>query len=228
MLGQRPQSSEGPWELSVFEEQQGFHARPIVDVGSHYQLLKSYQQGMKDHYHVGTCRQEHKVCIVYWIRLRIGSQCNWSHRSSVMGSNFSILKTTEHWLVYKFIEMHRLYQCAITPHVTYCASARQRMYLRGNGFLHSHYFWWRLSLLHLIVTSIFLRADSLDSVHVQALVHHYAERSEGHCHPDRWIDIHGSSIQYRHHYHSKYSKIHRSKECCSGSSSILECQWQGM
>ena len=36
VLDQRLQSSIDPCELSVFEKQQDFHARPIVDAGSHY------------------------------------------------------------------------------------------------------------------------------------------------------------------------------------------------
>jgi len=60
VLGQRLQSFVGPCEL--FEEQQDFHVRPIVDAGSHHRLVKSYKQGMKEHHHVGTCKQEHQVC----------------------------------------------------------------------------------------------------------------------------------------------------------------------
>ena len=59
---QRVQSSVGPCELSVFEEQQDFHAWPIVDAGSHYRQVKSCQQCMKEQHHVGTCRREHQVC----------------------------------------------------------------------------------------------------------------------------------------------------------------------
>ena len=63
MLSKILQSSVGPCELSVFQEQQDFHAWPIVDAGSHYRLqVKSYPQGMKEQHHVGTCRQEHQVC----------------------------------------------------------------------------------------------------------------------------------------------------------------------
>src|SRR6218665_607419 len=42
MLGQRQQSFVDPWELSVLEERQDFHVRPIVDVGSLYRLVRSY------------------------------------------------------------------------------------------------------------------------------------------------------------------------------------------
>src|SRR6218665_3578366 len=38
MVGQRQQSSVDQCELSVLKEQQDFHARPIVDVGSLYRL----------------------------------------------------------------------------------------------------------------------------------------------------------------------------------------------
>jgi len=62
VMGQRLQSSETQCELSVFEELQDFHAQPIVDSGNHYRLVKSYRQGMKEHHHVGTCRQGHQVC----------------------------------------------------------------------------------------------------------------------------------------------------------------------
>jgi len=34
-----------PMRTVVFEEQQDFQARPIVDAGSHYQLVRSYPQG---------------------------------------------------------------------------------------------------------------------------------------------------------------------------------------
>ena len=61
MLGQRRQSSVDPCELSVLEEQQDFHARPIVDVWILYRLVRSYQQGMKKHHHLDTCRQENQV-----------------------------------------------------------------------------------------------------------------------------------------------------------------------
>jgi len=50
MLGQRQQSSVEPCELSVLEEQQDFHAQAIVDVGSLYRLVRSYQQGMKENH----------------------------------------------------------------------------------------------------------------------------------------------------------------------------------
>src|SRR6218665_2626303 len=43
VLGQRQQNSVDPYELSVFEEQQGLHAQPIVDAGIHYRLVKSYR-----------------------------------------------------------------------------------------------------------------------------------------------------------------------------------------
>src|SRR6218665_451912 len=39
VLDQRQQSSVDPCELSVFEEQQGLHAQPIVDAGIHYRLV---------------------------------------------------------------------------------------------------------------------------------------------------------------------------------------------
>ena len=61
MLGQRLQSSVGHANC-LFEEQQDFHAWPIVDAGSHYQLVKSREEGMKEQHYVGTCRQEHQVC----------------------------------------------------------------------------------------------------------------------------------------------------------------------
>ena len=62
MLGQRKQSSVDLCELSVLETQQDFHWRPIVDVGSLYRLVRSYQPGMKEHHHVDICRQEDQVC----------------------------------------------------------------------------------------------------------------------------------------------------------------------
>ena len=62
MLGQRQQRSVDPCELSVLEEQQDFHGRLIIDVGSLYRLVRSYQQGMKEHHHVGTCKLEDQVC----------------------------------------------------------------------------------------------------------------------------------------------------------------------
>jgi len=61
MLGQRQQSSVDPCELSVLREQQDFHARQILCVGSLYQLVKSNQQGMKEHHHVDICKQEGQV-----------------------------------------------------------------------------------------------------------------------------------------------------------------------
>ena len=69
MFGQRLESSVDPCELSMFEEQPDFHARPIVDAGSHYRLVKSYQQGMKEQHHVGTCKQEHQVCTGFFYEL---------------------------------------------------------------------------------------------------------------------------------------------------------------
>src|SRR6218665_1934708 len=69
VLGQRLQSSVGPFELSVFEEQQDFHAWPIMDAGHYCQVVKSYRQGMKEHLHAGTCRQEHQVCTGFFDEL---------------------------------------------------------------------------------------------------------------------------------------------------------------
>jgi len=62
VLGQRLQSSVDPCELSMFKGRQDFHAQPILDAGSHYRLVKSYRQGMKEYHHAGTCRQELKDC----------------------------------------------------------------------------------------------------------------------------------------------------------------------
>jgi len=50
----------GPNKLSGLEEQQDLHVRPIVDAGSHYRLVKSHQQGMKEQHDIGTCRQVHQ------------------------------------------------------------------------------------------------------------------------------------------------------------------------
>jgi len=54
-VGAETVNSVYPSELFVFEEQQDFHAQPIIDAGSHYRLVRSYQQqGMKEQHHVGT------------------------------------------------------------------------------------------------------------------------------------------------------------------------------
>ena len=62
MLGLRQESSVDLCELFVLKEQQDFRARPIVDVGSLYRLVRSYRQGMKEHHHGDIYRQEDQVC----------------------------------------------------------------------------------------------------------------------------------------------------------------------
>jgi len=69
MLGQTQQSSVDPYELSVLEEQQDFHGRPIFDVGSLCRLLRSYRLGMMEHHHVDICRQEDQACTGFFDRL---------------------------------------------------------------------------------------------------------------------------------------------------------------
>src|SRR6218665_626742 len=59
MLGQRQQSSVRTVRVSGKKK---FHARLIIDAGSHYQLVKSYLQGMKKYHYVDNCKQEDKVC----------------------------------------------------------------------------------------------------------------------------------------------------------------------
>src|SRR6218665_2644647 len=76
-----------PCELSELEEQQDFHARTILDAGSHYRLVKSYQQGTKEHHHVDTCKQEDRVCTGFFDGLET------SATDHAMRSNFRFIKT---------------------------------------------------------------------------------------------------------------------------------------
>jgi len=61
----------GPCELSVFEEQQDYHARLIVDARPLQtgEIISARFEGAAPH-HVGTCTQEHQVCIGFFDGLK--------------------------------------------------------------------------------------------------------------------------------------------------------------